>query len=74
MYSALGCEKLKLFLVFTKMIMKMILLFFVLDFQFGINIVFLVLGFLHGVRGEFTDDVSENAVSPIFTGQELEGK
>jgi hypothetical protein len=26
---------------------------------------FLVLGFLHGVRGEFTDDVSETAVGPI---------
>ena len=32
---------------------------------------FLVLGFLQGVRGEFTDDVSETAVGPIFTGQEL---
>ena len=25
---------------------------------------FLVLGFLHGVRGEVTDDVSETAVGP----------
>ena len=30
------------------------------------------MGFLHGVRGEFTDDVSETAVGPIFTGHELE--
>jgi hypothetical protein len=29
-------------------------------------------GFLHGVRGEFTDDVSENAVSSVFTGHEFE--
>jgi hypothetical protein len=36
------------------------------------NIVFLVLGSLHGVQGEFTDDVSETAVGPIFTGHELE--
>jgi hypothetical protein len=27
-----------------------------------------VWGFLCGVRGEFTDDVSETAASPIFTG------
>jgi hypothetical protein len=32
--------------------------------------VFLVLGFLHGVRSEFTDDVSETAVGPIFTGHD----
>jgi hypothetical protein len=31
---------------------------------------FLVLGFLHGVRGEFTDDVSETAVGLIYTGHE----
>ena len=30
----------------------------------------LVLGFLYGVRGEFSDDVSETAVDPIFTGHE----
>ena len=30
--------------------------------------VFLVLEFLHGVRDEFIDDVSETAVGPIFTG------
>jgi hypothetical protein len=29
---------------------------------------------LHGVRGEFTDNVSEIAVGPIFTGHELEHK
>jgi hypothetical protein len=28
---------------------------------------FLVLGILHGVRGEFTDDVSGAVVGPIFT-------
>jgi hypothetical protein len=33
-------------------------------------VLFLVLGFLHGVRGEFTDDIPEIAVSPIFTGHE----
>jgi hypothetical protein len=38
------------------------------------NIVFLVLEMLHGVRGEFTDNVSEIAVGPIFTGHELEHK
>jgi hypothetical protein len=40
------------------------------DFRFyrEINVVsFLVLRFLHGVRGEFTEDVSETAVGPIFT-------
>jgi hypothetical protein len=31
---------------------------------------FLVLVFLHGVRGEFTDDVSETAVGPISTGHD----
>ena len=31
---------------------------------------FLVLVFLHGVRGEFTDEVSETAVGPIFTGHD----
>jgi hypothetical protein len=31
---------------------------------------FLVLGFLHSVRGEFIDDVLETAVGPIFTGHE----
>jgi hypothetical protein len=31
---------------------------------------FLALGFVHGVRGEFTDDVSEIAVGPVFTGHE----
>jgi hypothetical protein len=30
----------------------------------------LTLGFLHGVQGEFTEDVSETAVTPIFTGHE----
>ena len=30
--------------------------------------------FLHDVRDEFTDDVSEAALGPIFTGQELERK
>ena len=30
----------------------------------------LVLGFLQGVRHEFTDDVSETAVVPNFTGHE----
>jgi hypothetical protein len=30
---------------------------------------FLVSGFLHGVRSEFTNDVSELPVGPIFTGQ-----
>jgi hypothetical protein len=29
---------------------------------------FLVLGFLHSVQGEFTDNVLETAVGPIFTG------
>ena len=32
----------------------------------------MVLGFLHGVRDKFTDDVSETAVGPIFTGHKLE--
>ena len=32
----------------------------------------MVLGFLRCVRDEFTDDVSETAVGPIFTGHELE--
>lgn len=31
---------------------------------------FLALGFLHGVQGEFTDDVLEIAVVPTFTGHE----
>jgi hypothetical protein len=29
---------------------------------------FFGFGVLHGVRDEFTDDVSETAVGPIFTG------
>jgi hypothetical protein len=33
---------------------------------------FLVLGFLRGVRGKFTDKVSETAVGPFFTGHEKE--
>jgi hypothetical protein len=33
---------------------------------------FLVLGFLHGVRGEFPYDVSGTAVGHIFTGHESE--
>jgi hypothetical protein len=28
------------------------------------------LGFLHGVEGKFTGDVSETGVGPIFTGHE----
>jgi hypothetical protein len=41
----------------------------------GMNIyIFLIWGFLHGVRSEFTDNVSETAVGPIFTGHELECK
>jgi hypothetical protein len=35
------------------------------------NLAFLVLGFLHSVRGEFTN-VSETVVGPIFTGHESE--
>jgi hypothetical protein len=31
----------------------------------------LVLGFLHGVRSEFTDDILETTVGPILTGYEL---
>jgi hypothetical protein len=34
----------------------------------------LVLGFLHGVQGEFSDDVSEATVGPTFTGHESEHK
>ena len=34
-------------------------LILILDFRRRMNIVFLVLGFLQRVRGEFTDDVSE---------------
>jgi hypothetical protein len=34
------------------------------------NIAFLVLGFVHGVRGKLTDDVLETAVDPIFTGHQ----
>ena len=34
------------------------------------NFFFLDLELLHGVRCEFTDDVSETAVGPIFTGHE----
>ena len=30
------------------------------------SLVFLVWGFLYGVRAEFIDDVSETAVGPIF--------
>jgi hypothetical protein len=30
--------------------------------------------FLHGVRNEFSDDVSKTAVGPIFTGYELKCK
>lgn len=33
---------------------------------------FLVLGFLNGVQGEFTDSVLETTVGPIFTGHGLE--
>ena len=33
-----------------------------------------VLGFLHGLRVEFTDDVSGVVVGPIFTGHESERK
>ena len=36
------------------------------------RILFLVLGFLHVVRGEFTDDVSETAVGPIFNGHTMQ--
>jgi hypothetical protein len=36
------------------------------------NIFVWFLGVFHGVRGEFTDDVSETAVGPIFTDNELE--
>jgi hypothetical protein len=35
------------------------------------NSFFLVLGFWHGVRGEFTDDVSETAVRLFSTGHEF---
>ena len=46
-------------------------LILILDFHCGTNIVFfLVFGFLHGVGGDFTDDVSGNAVSPIFIGHD----
>jgi hypothetical protein len=31
------------------------------------NIIFLVLGFLHGVRSELTSNVSETVVGSIFT-------
>ena len=31
-------------------------------------LLYLALGFLQGVRSEFTDDISETAVGPIFTG------
>jgi hypothetical protein len=34
----------------------------------GVFIGFFVLEFLHGVRDEFTDDVSDIAVGSIFTG------
>jgi hypothetical protein len=40
--------------------------FLIFDFYRETNVVF--LGFLHGVRGEFTDDVSQHAVGFIFTG------
>jgi hypothetical protein len=46
--------------------------FFHLDFKLSLwneNWV-LVLWFLHGVRGEFSDDVSGAVVDPIFTGHE----
>jgi hypothetical protein len=33
------------------------------------RVVFLVFGFLHDVRSESTDDVSEITVGPNFTGQ-----
>jgi hypothetical protein len=33
-------------------------------------ILFLVLKFLHGVRGDFSGYISENAVGPILTGHE----
>jgi hypothetical protein len=48
----------------------------ILNFYRGKNIDFflLVLGILHGVRGEFPDDVSGAAVGPIFTGHESESK
>jgi hypothetical protein len=42
--------------------------------QHALDIVFLILGFLHCVRSKFTDDISETAVDPIFTGHELECK
>jgi hypothetical protein len=46
-------------------------LILILDFHCGTNIVFFLdLGFLHGVRGDFTDDVSGTAVSPIFIGHD----
>ena len=35
---------------------------------------FLVLGFLHGVRSEFTDNGLGAAVGPIFIGHELQYK
>jgi hypothetical protein len=46
----------------------------ILNFHRGMNIDFLVLGFLRGVRGEFLDDVSEVSVDLIFTGHESERK
>jgi hypothetical protein len=41
----------------------------ILRFHSEINIIF-VLGFLHGRRDEFTDDVSETVVGPIFIGHD----
>ena len=33
---------------------------------------FLIFGFLHGVRSEFSDEISEAAVGPFFTAHELQ--
>ena len=42
----------------------------ILDFHREIDFCFfLVLGFLHGVRCEFDDEISETAVGSIYTNQ-----
>jgi hypothetical protein len=44
--------------------------FLTLDFHRKINNIFFILGFLYGVRREFSEDVSETAAGPIFTGED----
>jgi hypothetical protein len=56
------CNKFSTFLTINKIYLEFKLLSW--------NKYWFFLGFMHGMRGEFSDDVSGAAVGPIFTGHE----